>query len=445
MHSQGDKMNTHDRHFSFFLAFIFFFSQFAPEVWAARVEVYDPKKVSVAVLPYPASASDRALIEETAESVRRDLSHIPYFHVVSPETVRTLLDYHADSLQSGSVVTDAERYLGLAKSHWFDREYPEAEATVNRAISSLERQPGKGALLVDALLTKAMIFQETHRQAESKEIFQKVLAINPQFTLAGLPVAGRSRHVFKSTRADLLTRHSGSLEIKTNPPATVVYLNGIRKGVTPLSLAGLPEGSYLMTFEASRYETVSEPVVVTANTTQFINRRMQWSGAGGGIPGLGVPAKTEKDLQNEIKLAALIGQTLKVDKVVLVTSQHKKGEPMVVVRTVDTALKAAYNPIGMPFEEMLRDKKMAVARITADLDDQAKLNVLDHPQDSLEPDMGDIRILRRDLPFYKKPLFLGFMGAVVGGAIGATVGVLTTRNSSSGSGGDAGGVDITFE
>lgn len=437
-------MNRRARHFSLFLALTFFLSQLSLEVWAKRVEIYDPKKVSVAVLPYPASAADRALIEETADSVRRDLSAIPYFHVVSPETVKTLLDYHADSIQTGAAITDAERYLGLAKSHWFDRDYPEAEATVNRAISSLERQKGKGALLVDALLTKAMIFQETHRQAESKEIFQKVLAINPQLTLAGLPVAGRSRHVFNETRSDLLQRHSGSLEIKTNPPATAVYLNGIRKGVTPLSLTGLPEGSYLMTFEASRYETATEPVVVTANTTQFINRRMQWSGAGGNIARLGVPAKTEKELQDEVKLAAQIGQTLKVDKVVLVTSQHKKGTAMVVVRTVDTALNAAYNPIGMPFEEMLKDKKAAVARLTADLDDQAKLNVLDNPQNKLEPDMGDVRVLRRALPFYKKPLFLGFMGAIVGGAIGATVGVLATRNSGSSSGSE-GGVDITFE
>ncbi|MDO8518919.1 MAG: PEGA domain-containing protein [Deltaproteobacteria bacterium] len=436
-------MTKRPRIICFVLALNFFFFQF-PLGWAKRIEVYDPKKVSVAVLPNPASSQDRALIEETADSVRKDLKAIPYFHVVDPKTVQNLMDYHSISIQRGSMLTDAERYLGLSKSHWFDREYAEAEATVNRAISSLERQPEKGALLVDALLTKAMIFQETRRQAESKEVFQKVLAINPQMTLEGLPVAGRSRSVFRATKSDLVGRHSGSLEIKTNPPAAIVYLNGIRKGVTPLTLAGLPEGSYLMTLEASRYETASEPVVVTASTTQFINRKMQWSGAGGSL-GLGRPAKSDKELQDEIKFASQIGETLKVDKVILVTSQHKDGKPMVVVRTVDTALKSAYNPIGMPFEEMLENKEKAVARITEDLDDQARLNVLDNPQDKLEPDMGDVRVLRRGVPLFKKPLFLAFVGAIVGGAIGATAGILLTKDSSDGSSGDAGGVDITFE
>lgn len=428
-----------------FLALEFFLFQFAPVGWAKKIEVFDPKKVSVAVLPYPASTSDRPFVEETAEAIRKDLKKIPYFHVVAPDTARSLVNYHSDFVRKGGTLTDAERYLGMAKTHWFDREYDEALAVVDRAISSFEKQPEKGDLLVDALLTKAMIYQETNRSGESGAIFKRVLAVNPSMSMEGMPIVGRSRKVFNDTKKEALERHSGNLEIKTNPPAATIYLNGINKGVTPLDLTGLPEGSYLMTIEASHYERVSEPVMVTANTTQFIERRLQWSGPGTKLKDFGVQAKSKENLQNEIKMAVQIGETLKVDKVILVASQKKDGEPLLVVRTIDTAMKSAYNPIGMPIAEFLKDKELSAQKVAGDIDDQAKLRVLDNPAEHIEPNMGDIRVLRRKLAFYKKPLFYSLVGAVVGGAIGATVGVIATRGGGSSSSGDEGGIDIEFE
>ena len=41
---------------------------------------------------------------------------------------------------------------------------------------------------------------------------------------------------YKETRKEMLERHSGSLDIKTNPPAAMVLLNGISRGVTPMVL-----------------------------------------------------------------------------------------------------------------------------------------------------------------------------------------------------------------
>lgn len=429
------------------LAVQFFLFQFISVGWAGKVEVFDPKKVSVAVLSFPSSYEDRPFIEETAEAIRNRLNEINYFRVVDPETAQSVVNYHLSHINKDTTVTGSERYLGIAKTHWFDRQYEEATVTVDRAISSLRNDNQKGDLLVDALLTKAMILQETKQFDESETVFEEALSVNPSLSMKGLPISGKTKRVFNETKRKVLEREAGSLEIKSSPTAATIYLNGVKRGLTPVTLTGLPQGSYLLTLEASHYYSVNEPVYVTANTTQFISRKLDWQRGqlDKKFKSYGAPVKTEAVVQKEVKLAGRIGEALKVDKVILVSSERRKGESFIVVRTIDTALKAAYNPMAVSFEDMLKNKEMTVAKVAGDIDDQAKTRVLDNPGEHLQPDTGDIRVLRRKLPFYKTSLFYSLVGAVIGGGIGAAVGVLATRGGDSGGGGDEGGVEIEFE
>lgn len=418
-------------------------------VWAApRVELYDPKQISVAIIPYPSSEKDRPFIEETAKAIREKMATISSVHIVDPAKVKELINYHADYVTKEQVLTAGERYLALAKNHWFDHQFAEAEATVNAAISSFKDQADKGDLLVDALLTKTVILKELKKFDESKSVFQDALRVDPNLSLDGMPLGVRNRNVFKQTKKEILERYSGDLDIKTDPPAVNVYINGIKKGVTPVVLKQLPEGSYLLTLEGSHYQTINKPVTVTANTTQYINKKMLWvSGrTADKLKALGIPTKSENVLQEEIKKATSIGETLKVDKVILVSSENKKGTPMLTVRTIDTALKASYNPVGMSFADYLRDSTKAVAQVSLDLKKQSNTNALKDPAKYLSPDQGDIRVLRRK-QFFQTPLFYTLLGTVIGGTIGAVT-VLLLDDDGSGSSkrsGDSGGIDIEFE
>lgn len=429
------------------LAIHFFLFEGVGLLWAKKVEIFDPHRVSVALLSHPSSEKDRPFVEKTVHAIRTDLQKIPFFHVVSTDHTKTLIRYQADVIQTDAKLTDAERYLGLAKNHWFDHQYPEAEATVDRAILSFRKQKQKGDLLTDALLTKAMILKETKRTLESRSLFEEVLKINPGLTMEKMPLAGRSKKIFNETKKDLLQRHAGSLDIKTTPPAAVVYVNGIKKGVSPLVLQNLPEGSYLLTFEASHYQKIVEPVQVTPNTTQFVHRKLQWArGRSDEAFGrVGVPAKSDEVIQDEIKKAVKVGEAMKVDKVILVSTEKRGVDELLVVRTIDTALKAAYNPIGISFDELKNSEAKSMQKIVAELDDQARLHVLDNPQKYLEPDLGDVRVLRRKKPFVKTPLFYALVGLVVGGAAGTAAGILLTQDSDHNAGIDEGGIEVGFE
>lgn len=443
------------RYFGFFLAVEFFSFQLLNLSWAKNAEIFDSHTLSVAVIAYPSSQKDRALIEETADAIRARLEKNLLFHVVSADQGASLVRYHADIVNFDSVLTGAERYLGLAKTHWFDRQYEEAEATVNSAINGFRKQKGKGDLLVDALLTKVVILQETKRVDESKAVFKEALSVDPSLSMEGIPLSGRSRRAFNTTRKEVAERLSGGLDIKTDPPAASIYLNGIKKGASPMTLSPIPEGRYLLTLEGSHYQTINEPVTITASTTQFIFRKLQWLGnhVMAKSEALGVPVKTDQAIQEEIKMATKIGETLKVDKVILVSSEKKVGKgdspkgyspkAYVTVRTIDTSLKAAYNPLGMSFSDLVKDKERSIATMADELDQQARINVLNNPEEFINPHTGDIKVLRRQRPFYKTPVFYTVTGLLICGAVGATTGILLTRGDDHSSS-DEGGVTIEF-
>lgn len=402
---------------------------------------------STAIVPLAGSGSEGALVTEAARLLKERLSHSGQFDIVDAAKVREVLGYHAGAIRKEAKVGDAEKYLGLAKTHWFDRQYREAEATVNRAIDELRRQKDKGALLLDALLTKAVIYQETNRHAEAKKIFEEALKINPSLTMEGLPITGRSRRVFNRTHREIADRISGALSITSDPPVATVYLNGIKKGVTPLELKNLPEGSYLLTLEASHYGKVSQPVTVTANTTQFINRKLGWKDGQSGQAFDKTLRHAGSDpvaYQEIVKRAAQAGATLKVKNVILVGVERRKTGDLLVVRSVDTTLQASRHPVTIPLAQVGKDKAGSVEKIAANLSEQSKINVLKNPQVHLEPRAGSIRVLRRQMPFYKTPVFFTLVGLAVGAAAGTTAGLLITKTKSSTSS-DAGGIDIQFE
>jgi uncharacterized protein (DUF2141 family) len=54
----------------------------------------------------------------------------------------------------------------------------------------------------------------------------------------------------------------GRLEIISNPPGALVFIRGIKRGVTPLKLEGVPVGNYHLELRLLGYETVEEWIKV---------------------------------------------------------------------------------------------------------------------------------------------------------------------------------------
>lgn len=440
------RFQNRQRRIAFFSAIFFSVVQITLPVSAKNLEVFDPNKISVAVIPYAERVNDKKILEKAKERILLDLRKISYFTVVDPKRVEDIVTYYSRSIRKDSAVVEEERSLALARAHWYSKDYLEAEADLERTIAALKRKGGGGDLLVDALLTKAMLFKETGRTAEAQKIFREALAIDPTLTLEDTSLGGKSRRVFEATKREILLGRTGNIEIKSDPPTASVYLNGVSKGTTPLTLQNLPQGTYLLTIEANNYYPVHEAVYVAGGTTQFVSQTLHW--IAGSAKQKVDPSRLAQQARTgaqKAKLAVEMGKALKVDKVLFLSVERGAGGERVEVSTVDTSLKAAYNPLSVPVADIRSNEEKSLGKLASAIDDQARRNVLDNPADYLQPGRGDIRTLRRERPFWQKPLFYSLTGAVVGGAIGATVGILATGDDDDGSTADTGGVDIEFE
>ena len=70
---------------------------------------------------------------------------------------------------------------------------------------------------------------------------------------------------------EIISKKMGDLYIKSNPSGANVYLNGISKGKTPISLKYLEIGDYLLKVEYDDYEEYNEQILVEFNYDKTIN------------------------------------------------------------------------------------------------------------------------------------------------------------------------------
>lgn len=409
----------------------------ASPVLAARVSYTKPPSV----LLIPTNPRHGGL----AQKLEHSLAHHSKFSLLrSDERMKQLIAYHQGAWKAPTplvaplaVPQSAERYLAAAKTHWFDKEYSEALANIDRAIPLLKRNRHQHAeLLLDALLTKILIYQDTHELEGARSIFNEALTLDPHLNLKGLPIRGRTRRLFQESKEALLEKGYGHVEIQTKPPVSKVYLNGVAKGITPLKLKGLPEGPYLITLHAEHYRPLHIPISITPQTTQIIDKRLKWTSA----------RRAQNPFQslspgNQQALRKM-GRSLKVDRIVLL-GQSGHDLPY-QIDIFDVGLGAKYHTRELPARTNVAQLSRAIEQ---GLIQSTKGSTLRDPKRHLEVGSLSSSWLRSPRSFWKSKTFYTILGITAGAAIGTTVGILATRGGDSDDNQipDVGGIDIEFE
>ncbi len=71
---------------------------------------------------------------------------------------------------------------------------------------------------------------------------------------------------------------TGVLDVGSSPSGASVYVNGVRFGYTPLTINGLPEGSYLVKLKKNSYAEIAETVEVQASSLSSVDPVLTWAG-----------------------------------------------------------------------------------------------------------------------------------------------------------------------
>jgi len=394
---------------------------------------------SVAVQPVMDGDSDersRELAAALGDALRISTPH----HVVASDVAANIVGYRAEGEAPGSQYSEAASLIAEAKEHYFNFRYKDAEGALADAVSILESasDPYEGApLLLDAYLSSALIANSKREKNAAREALGRALELNPLLELNREDYPPSFVALMGEVRAPLNSAPKGSLFVRSLPDGAEVRVNGIDHGVAPLTLEGLPVGSYSVVIAANRYAPKQQSVTVAAGERTDVKAKLRWSKRKRRSGGSREATDAAKTVREGVRIAGL----LKVDKVILVDADLSgEGSMDVTARTVDRALRAGQRPLvvkGVNSEQRERQ----LAEMVAGLADEIEVDVAEHPTGTIDPfGEGDPLLLgRRRKPLVKQPLFWGGVGAV---AIGAIVGGIIASMSG---GSDTGSIKVSFK
>ncbi|MFA4874485.1 MAG: PEGA domain-containing protein, partial [bacterium] len=241
---------------------------------------------SVAVQPLlDGDADDDS--REAASAIGAALRVSTPHHIIDSEMSAKVVGYQDKKGDASAGARAAANSLEAAKEHYFAFRYKDARAELDRAISILRPMPPgpeSGMLLVDAYITQAMTAKSMRDDAGAREACAAALLIHPALEISGSEYPPSLVSIFDGARKNLRAAPTGSLALRSKPPAAEVFINGILRGVTPLEIADLPAGNYSLLIRANKYKQDERIVTIESGKRLAVDEKLKWAkGKEGGV------------------------------------------------------------------------------------------------------------------------------------------------------------------
>lgn len=395
--------------------------------------------IPLAVVPVHDGTSD-TVSDELRASISAALARQAGIHVVDPNRVAEVMAYHEAS-QSG-VAADKQLAHAMAlqqraKEHFLNFASAEALAEIKAAIQGIQSAPlslnDKGQSLRDAYVTAAVIAADSKEMAAAAQFFESALTIDPGYQLDGGNYSPRLKELFAKLRAQRTAAAGGSVSVQSDPKVADVYINGVKKGVTPLQLT-LPAGDYEVRVAGNRYTAFEKKIQIHSGESATVDARLNWQRA---KPKPSATSVESSETQALIREGQRLMELLRLQKVVLLdVDAAADGSGEIRARMMDATTKASHRPVVVRYRADRGTLPKDVGEMVKLLSAQATMKRIDNPVAQLDPvGVGDPIVLGRRKGRGITPLGWGVIGGVAGS--GALAGILAAVLSGGG-GGSAG-------
>lgn len=392
---------------------------------AALADQPSSKYISILVWPLKDGTSDDKGAE-LAANISKEISKDGSYHLIDPKFAGQILGYYNDDGGAGADEKgsdDAVKALARAKDDFFKFRYDSAQAQAENAVNILsEKMPAdsmRGAELVDAYLTRALIAKAKGDNSIVKSSLAGALAIDPALKLDSATYPPSLIGIFNSEKQKILGLESGSVIIETKPAVADVYLNGIKKGTTPLKLDELPAGRYLVSIAANKYSAIEKNIEIKSGAIVNVNEELKWQKE---ETKSSVTSKNKNETL-EVNEGLRIADIMKADKVVLVDVDETSAGPSAICRMIDRTSRSGEPPVAIqnvdPASKEFKSSSMTIAK-------QLKTSE---------------RSASEHRPLTRNPIFWAVVGTVAAGAIAGGLAVAMSGGSSAPS---AGAVRVNF-
>ncbi|MCX5868558.1 MAG: PEGA domain-containing protein [Proteobacteria bacterium] len=231
---------------SLILVFSFLFSVLRPDLLLAQGETEGAKKIFLAVLaleckkdPTPEECS------VLSESLREQLLKTDRFRIVDRKNMEPILKEQSIQISdctSEECVVKLGRLLGVEKM----------------VFGSIGRLGDNYVIAIQLVNVET---GETEKMASRRSKGPVGELITPIIEIA-LEIAGGRRFEPTAQLARPGKVETGSLEVKTNPPGSSIYLDASSVGVSPVKVPGIPVGNHSLTITRDGYSIISKGVII---------------------------------------------------------------------------------------------------------------------------------------------------------------------------------------
>lgn len=393
--------------------------------------------VPLAVVPIHDGVSD-STADELQKSIAEALARQPGIHVVVQDRVAEVMAYQEPSATAAGHDVALAHALTLqerAKEHYLNFASAEAQAEIQSALTSIRNAPlslsDKGLALRDALVTAAVIAVDTQSRDAAQKFLEEALHLDPQYTLNEKGFSPKLRDLVTAMRSRVATSATGTLNVTSDPKVADVVVNGVGKGVAPLSLQ-LPVGTYEVRVSGNRYAPHDQRVEIRGGETATVSARLNWRT---NTPKPSPSSVAAGEAQTLIQKGNDLITLLRLQKVVLLdVDAETAGGGEIRARMIDATTKASHRPVVVRFTPDRASLSKDVTEMVRLLSAQATMKRIDNPVAQLDPaGVGDPIVLGRRKGRTITPLGWGVIGGIAGS--GVIAGILAAVLSGSGGGG----------
>lgn len=156
----------------------------------------------------------------------------------------------------------------------------EKNGSLDEIKEVLEKKVEEGKATPEILFTLSMVYERKGMKRAAYEMLVRVeekVKQTPKIAYNLSLVYGRKETLksqIEKAESEAFALTHGSISVKSDPSGAYVYLNGEKRGATPLVIESLEEGEYIISLKKEDYEDINQKVTVKAQKTNEIKKSL---------------------------------------------------------------------------------------------------------------------------------------------------------------------------
>lgn len=363
---------------------------------------------SVALIPF-AESRTRSL-NDLVERLRSELRKTKGVRVMQAAETEEILRYYINYVNKTTEDDSMQRSLTKAREALLVGDYPQAETLLTTSEQNIRTNVASGGSnegLYQVHLLRAKIYHANGRKEGVETEYDQLIHLHPDLELDANLYSNWERGALKDAKSRLSRENRASIRVVAVPWGSEVFLNGVHRGIAPMTLDNLPAGLHVVEVKTVHHAPFLHQVTLKAGDSVNIKARLVRTETAGGEVAAGAvtirPSLYRTDLEIS-RLISTLGYHLGVDRIILVSDKRAGGVDSLLYRIGDTGLGSVQkeHQVALASDRPAR----GIEGIVGAVNEEVRTNILKDPPKYAEQEVGSVKLHEKwKKPFYKKPLF----------------------------------------